>query len=463
LSSPILTRLYAPNEFGAVAVYAAFLAFISLVASGRFELAIPLPVADGEAANVVALSLSVLLLVVAATGALVLFFGDGLMAITNTPVLAPFLWALPIGVLLGGSNKVLTYWALRKKGFRCIAGTRVQQGGGMAASQVALGFAGWGALGLIVGQIVGYTAGFRRLLQFAVRSGWDSFHEIRPRLVLRAASRFRRFLLFSTWSDMANVGGTQLPLVLFARLFSPTVAGFYLLANQVANAPAVLFAEAIGKALLASGVDARREGTLGDLALDAFRLLMRMGVPPLVVIGAFAPEVFRLIFGTTWVPAGRYLQLILPWLAAVFVFAPLTNLYAVLERQRADFLFQMTLLVTRISGLLVGAALGGPVMAIALYSASACAVYTGFGSWLLRMAGVAPRKIGRVALEELLLWGLVGLTLLFVKSRLLSAPVSLLDPGTILTFAIALASGFGAAWRVRPALASMAGSSTGVT
>ena len=50
LASPILTRIYSPEEFGILSVYSAILAFFTIFASLRYELAIPLP-EKKEAAN----------------------------------------------------------------------------------------------------------------------------------------------------------------------------------------------------------------------------------------------------------------------------------------------------------------------------------------------------------------------------------------------------------------------------
>ena len=46
LISPILTRLYKPEEFGAFALYMAIASVLSVVVSGRYELAVILPEND---------------------------------------------------------------------------------------------------------------------------------------------------------------------------------------------------------------------------------------------------------------------------------------------------------------------------------------------------------------------------------------------------------------------------------
>lgn len=61
LAAPFLTRLYKPEDFGVLAVYTGLLALLAVIASLRYQLAIPLPACDQEAANIVVLCLMCLL------------------------------------------------------------------------------------------------------------------------------------------------------------------------------------------------------------------------------------------------------------------------------------------------------------------------------------------------------------------------------------------------------------------
>ena len=80
LAAPILTRLYSPEDFGLLAVYASLLGLIGVVASLRYELAIPLPESDEEAAHVMVLSLLILLGMTVLTAIVMTIFGS---TITN--------------------------------------------------------------------------------------------------------------------------------------------------------------------------------------------------------------------------------------------------------------------------------------------------------------------------------------------------------------------------------------------
>ena len=158
LASPILTRLYAPEDFGVLAVYSSILGILSVIASWRYELAIPLPEQDEDAVNLVALSLGIVVLMSMVVGLGAWLLGEHVVQWLNAPGLQPYLWLLPVGTLLVGSYQIFNYWAVRKQAFGAIARTKLYQGLGAALTQVASGFLKSGPLGLIVGQIVGQSA-----------------------------------------------------------------------------------------------------------------------------------------------------------------------------------------------------------------------------------------------------------------------------------------------------------------
>ena len=55
--SPILTRLYSPEEFGLFALYMAVAMIVSVLVTGRYELAILLPRNEPDALHIAALAI----------------------------------------------------------------------------------------------------------------------------------------------------------------------------------------------------------------------------------------------------------------------------------------------------------------------------------------------------------------------------------------------------------------------
>src|SRR5690606_9512079 len=93
--SPILTRIYTPEEFGIFATYLGIAAIASVLVTGRYELAIMLPERDEDAIQVAALSLlltfvvSLFLLVVA------IVFSEQIAHMLGSPAIRPWLYWVP--------------------------------------------------------------------------------------------------------------------------------------------------------------------------------------------------------------------------------------------------------------------------------------------------------------------------------------------------------------------------------
>ena len=70
--SPILTRIYTPEDFGLYAVYIAIITILGTIVSGRYELAIMLPKKDEDAINIFALGLVITICLTVLTTILVI-------------------------------------------------------------------------------------------------------------------------------------------------------------------------------------------------------------------------------------------------------------------------------------------------------------------------------------------------------------------------------------------------------
>ena len=153
LAAPLLTRLYSPEDFGMLAVYASLLALISIISSLRYELAIPLPEDDAEAANIAVLSLILVGLSTLLAGFMMLLASQPLANVLGLPGLARYLWLLPIGVLFGGTYTIFNYWSVRTKRFTTIASTKLRQ----AVAMIALQLTAFklGDIALLYGHVVG--------------------------------------------------------------------------------------------------------------------------------------------------------------------------------------------------------------------------------------------------------------------------------------------------------------------
>src|SRR5579859_7537402 len=108
LLSPLLTRLYSPQEFGTLSVFSAIIAILSVVAALRYELALPLAKSDEDAVNLMAVCLCVLAGTTLVLSAIALFMPASTMA---------SLWPIP-----GDEGPLRIYRLLLVVGYFCLGG-----------------------------------------------------------------------------------------------------------------------------------------------------------------------------------------------------------------------------------------------------------------------------------------------------------------------------------------------------
>lgn len=369
LATPLLTRLYTPADYGTLAVYSSTLTVLLVLASLRYESAIPLPEDEDVAGSVLALTLLVLAGMVVAVGLLVWLVGDAFVARANVEQLRPYLWLLPVGLLGAGTYQALSYWAIRRRAFSRIARTKLSQGAGQVVAQLGLGVLKLGAPGLLIGDVIGRVAGGGGLALLASRD--RPFARVTRASLAAAAGRYRRFPLLTTWSGLLNVGSLQLPSIMFAASFGAAAAGLYALSYKMLVLPTMLVAQAVAQVFLArASALAREPEQLRRLTERTALALFGCGLPVFGLVGLAGPQLFGMVMGHQWEQAGRYAQALAPWFVVWLVSNPLAGLLSVREWQGSALAFTLGEFTLRFGALIIGTRRGSPMLAVGLLSAS---------------------------------------------------------------------------------------------
>lgn len=378
VASPILTRLYLPEDYGALSVFASIIGIGSVFASLRYELAIPLPADDKTASNLILLSG---VLVVCMTGLSCIaigFFGDNIVEAAKTPDLKPYLWLLPVGLLSSGGYKALNYWAVRKKAFGTITKTRLNQSISALAIQFSVIFLVKGPLGLLLGSIVGSAAGVTTLLFLYWRTGKEYFPTTTLSDILSSARRYKKFPLISSWSAVANASGLLLPAILLAVIYGPKVAGFYGLVNRLLGLPVDMIGNSVGKVYLATTADHARgsRSALMPVFKSTAKKMFLLGFLPFLALMIVGPFIIGPVFGKAWEEAGMYVRVLSPMFLMQFVVRPVSTISIVIERQGLQLIWDLLRLATILT--VFGLSYFGQYSAVdtlAYYSASNVLLY----------------------------------------------------------------------------------------
>lgn len=392
LALPILTRMYTPEDFSVLAIYASILGIASVVACMRLEIAIPMPERDQDAANLLALALASSA-TVALFGAIVVWALSGrIVELFGQPTIRQFLWLIPLGIWLASSYSAVQYWSTRKKKFRRIATTRVVQSLGGVGTQVGLGAAGIAPFGLILGHMISTGAGLVRLGRNAWREDRSALATIDLQGMQCMLREYKRFPKYSTFEAFANNAGTQLPIVIIAALAIGPEAGFLMLATRVMAAPMALIGGAVSQVYLSRASSELREGKLGTFTADSIGGLAKTGVGPLIFAGVMAPLVFPVLFGAGWGRAGEMIAWMTPWFVLQFLSSPISMALHVTGNQRAALVLQVFGAVLRIGVVLLAGKYFAEFL-VESYAVVSFIFYAVYFLVVISVVGVPPRQL----------------------------------------------------------------------
>lgn len=371
LSSPILTRLYTPEDFGVLAVFVAMSSLLLTFNSLRYEFAIALPQSDADAAHLVILVVALLLGSTLLLGVIFWLVGESVSELLNMPALAAHYGLLLICLFGAGVYQALNYWAIRQQAFAPIARTKVVQGAAQAAAQIGAGVLALGVFGLLAGYTLGQISGSFALLRQMWARDRAAFQQITLRRLRELAVRYRRFPLFMSWSGLINAASLQLPALTLGILYGPSVAGWFLLGQRLVAIPMTLIGTSVAQVYLGAASQMMRENPAGllPLYLSTARRLLILGGLPLLVVGLIGPWLFEFVLGSAWRTSGEFVQVLAPMFIAQFVVSTLSQTIVVLERQNIQAIWDVARLAGIISAFLVALNYDlGPEVAIALYS-----------------------------------------------------------------------------------------------
>ena len=335
VASPLVARLYSPSQFGSLGVFATTLSLVMVVAALRYDLAIPYPKQDAEAASVLIVALLSIVLTSSLCALLILAGLPTLVPSLRDSLSGRLIWWLPIGMCASASYAALSLWMVRRRDFATIGRTKVTQGVLQAGSQILFGAIKLGATGLIAGLILGSSAGVLRLWRQVRRQDPHMFEQISTLGLIATARAYKRFPLYSSPAVLLDSATGAMPLLFIATQFGPASAGLFTLVQRVLAMPLALLTVNLGQLVFGDFAELRRADPKSLMSIFRRRgfqvgfIGLAILLPMLFVVPLFLPRVF----GERWRDASMYLLILSPMIYAGFVSAPFGFVIDVLRRQ----------------------------------------------------------------------------------------------------------------------------------
>jgi O-antigen/teichoic acid export membrane protein len=139
--------------------------------------------------------------------------------------------------------------------------------------------------------------------------------------------------------------------------------------------PMSLIGGAIAQVFYQRAVEAKAEGTSHILVENIFKILVRIGFFPMIMLLFIGREIFVVFFGSQWAIAGVFVQILSVWAFVWFISSPLSTMVAVLEKQSWGLQLNLIIFSTRLISLVIGGLLGNVYITLILFSLSGFIVY----------------------------------------------------------------------------------------
>lgn len=336
LLSPLITRIYSPEEFGILTLFIAITTIMAFLASFSYELAIPIAENDEKAVNVLFLCMVILFSTALIIFAVLFFSGDFLFHFFNAASLSEYKYLIPLCFLTSGFYALFSQWAYRKKDFKILAKSKYIQSITGNFIKIGLGLLSFGPAGLLLGQIFMAGAGTTSMVRTFISSQKYFFKSVNKKDVLMMAKRYMNFPVFTAPTKLLLSLSSQLPVVFISLLYTPATVGLYGLAKSVTFLPMTLIGKSVEDVFYgeAAGIGRKNPDKIKKLYNKLLKKIIILAAIPAIIFIIFGPVLFSVVFGERWYEAGIYSRLLSIYVFSYFISHPVSALFYIFEQQK---------------------------------------------------------------------------------------------------------------------------------
>lgn len=354
LISPILSRLYTPDEIGAYSLYYTVASILSVFTLGRYYSAIILPENDKEAFSLFQLCILLTFLFSLFFTIIILFAGQMIMPLVGKEATGSKWNLFYILLMMLSYNIYVSYdsWLNRFKLYKSMTTNKVTQVSICSFVQIAFEFCGGGVL--MLGRILGQL-GSILIFYFNVKNLRKVYVITNLKDIYRVAKKYVEFPLYSMPNNLLNTISFNLPILLFGYFFDMTTTGYFSWSTLIILSPMSMITAALGQVLYQKVSELKNKGLdIHEFVKKTYIKLLFISVLFFPIIGVFAPIIFKLLFGEEWENAGIYTQCMIPSLIFIFANNPISLIIFVQHKQKNYLIFELLLFIFRTLSIVLG-------------------------------------------------------------------------------------------------------------
>lgn len=339
LISPILSRIYTPDDFGLFAFYMSIVGTLALIATFRYEMAVLIPKEEMVSVSIVYLSLVIDFLLCIFLFIVIVILGFSIPdRFSINHLLKIWLYILPVLVFFLGSGNVFQHWFNRQKKYKILAAAKIIRSVGTNGLTLIIGITGAGALGLFMGNLIGIVL-FN--LYFIVKIYYfdrDKFKFLDKSSLIPLAKKHKDLALANTPQSLMETFQINGIIYLLKIFFNSTIIGWYSFAMRILQAPMWLIVTSIAQVFYKEASENYQKGiNIKSTVIKTIKMTALVGLPALIVLVLAGPPLFTFIFGQQWTEAGVYARILAPWLYFDFIRYSIAQAPLIVNKMRPMF------------------------------------------------------------------------------------------------------------------------------
>ncbi|UVJ08115.1 type 8 capsular polysaccharide synthesis protein Cap8K [Staphylococcus aureus] len=337
ITTPIITRLYSPTEFGEFTIFSNIAMILIPIINARYDLLI-VNTKNDRSANILSqisflISLLILLILI--------------------PIFAISAWLYPnfildfifiiIMLFLVSLTNIFTNYLNKERKYKVLSLINVFRAGSMALLQIIFGLLALGSLGLIIGFSLSYIAG----ITLGYKTFKKHFNIVRDKEETKALFLENKSqLVYSTPSILLNSLSFSVVVFFIGILYTNTEVGIYGMAIRVLGIPVTIISLGLSKIFMQQANDYYIEhGNFRNLLLKFSFILVIVSIILYVPLYLFSEELVNILLGHSWVDAITVIKIVIPLFVIRLIVSTVSLSVIVLQKQQLELILQALFLI----------------------------------------------------------------------------------------------------------------------
>ncbi|MEN0456528.1 type 8 capsular polysaccharide synthesis protein Cap8K [Staphylococcus aureus] len=337
ITTPIITRLYSPTEFGEFTIFSNIAMILIPIINARYDLLI-VNTKNDRSANILSqisflISLLILLILI--------------------PIFAISAWLYPnfildfifiiIMLFLVSLTNIFTNYLNKERKYKVLSLINVFRAGSMALLQIIFGLLALGSLGLIIGFSLSYIAG----ITLGYKTFKKHFNIVRDKEETKALFlENKNQLVYSTPSILLNSLSFSVVVFFIGILYTNTEVGIYGMAIRVLGIPVTIISLGLSKIFMQQANDYYIEyGNFRNLLLKFSSILVIVSIILYVPLYLFSEELVNILLGHSWGDAITVIKIVIPLFVIRLIVSTVSLSVIVLQKQQLELILQALFLI----------------------------------------------------------------------------------------------------------------------